>query len=627
MLIYILCGGNGTRLDNYSFPKPLNMIYGKPSIYYCLEKIPEIITEFHFIVSPHLKYFNFETIVINLFKNKKCIFHYLPYFTRGPIESAILGLKDCINTEENIVLLDNDVIYNFTEDFFKQKDTAFLGYGLDNSLNNNYSFLKINDYSFVTEYKEKVRISNLFCCGVYGFKNVLQFRTLANDILKNDTSGELYLSLLFQKLLSTNEKVLSIKFDNCNHIGTLNEINKIDNNLLHRNMRVCFDLDNTLVTYPQIPNDYSTVKPIENTIQFLKKLKHEGHTIIIYTARRMLTHSGNVGKVVKDIGKQTFDTLEKFDIPYDELVFGKPIADMYIDDRAINPYRNDMKSLGLINADNIKSNKYVNILPTNKYNNIEIKEKFFIKKGLIDGELYYYQNLPINLINYFPKYHEGKDNEIVIEYLDSISFYSLYNHEMLTEKHIQKVFEFIDKLHTQEGNICGIENIKNNYISKLEKRFEITENYPFENSIETQQKCLKLLKTYCETDIKVVPYIHGDLWFSNILLTYDNKIKVVDMKGKVDSTFTTSGDIMYDYGKLYQSILGYDKILYNHTYKENEYTERIKEYFYNKLKNRNINLENLKVVTFSLTIGTLHYIKDLETKKRVWEWIEKTFKY
>jgi RIO-like serine/threonine protein kinase len=134
---------------------------------------------------------------------------------------------------------------------------------------------------------------------------------------------------------------------------------------------------------------------------------------------------------------------------------------------------------------------------------------------------------------------------------------------MLTEKHLQKIFEFIDKLHMQEGNICNIENIKNNYINKLEKRFEVKHNYPFENAIEIQKKCLKLLKKYCETIIRIAPYIHGDLWFSNILLTYDKQIKVIDMKGKVDNIFTTSGDIMYDYGKLYQSILGYDKVLYN----------------------------------------------------------------
>jgi hypothetical protein len=33
------------------------------------------------------------------------------------------------------------------------------------------------------------------------------------------------------------------------------------------------------------------------------------------------------------------------------------------------------------------------------------------------------------------------------------------------------------------------------------------------------------------------------------------------MKGQVDNILTTNGDIYYDYGKLYQSILGYDIIL------------------------------------------------------------------
>jgi hypothetical protein len=57
-----------------------------------------------------------------------------------------------------------------------------------------------------------------------------------------------------------------------------------------KKLRFCFDLDNTLVTFPKIPNDYTTVEPIQNTINYLKYLKTFGHTIIIYTARRMKTH-------------------------------------------------------------------------------------------------------------------------------------------------------------------------------------------------------------------------------------------------------------------------------------------------------------------------------------------------
>ena len=59
-------------------------------------------------------------------------------------------------------------------------------------------------------------------------------------------------------------------------------------------LRVCFDLDNTLVTYPTIPGDYSTVKPIEKNIKLLNDLKNDGHEIIIHTARRMSTHKNNI---------------------------------------------------------------------------------------------------------------------------------------------------------------------------------------------------------------------------------------------------------------------------------------------------------------------------------------------
>ena len=37
----------------------------------------------------------------------------------------------------------------------------------------------------------------------------------------------------------------------------------------------------------------------------------------------MRTHNGNNGKILADIGPITFNTLHKFDIPYDEIYFGK----------------------------------------------------------------------------------------------------------------------------------------------------------------------------------------------------------------------------------------------------------------------------------------------------------------
>ena len=60
--------------------------------------------------------------------------------------------------------------------------------------------------------------------------------------------------------------------------------------------RFCFDLDQTLVTLPTKAGDYETVSPIYHKIKFLKFLKSMSHYIIIYTARRMRTHEGDVKK-------------------------------------------------------------------------------------------------------------------------------------------------------------------------------------------------------------------------------------------------------------------------------------------------------------------------------------------
>ena len=49
----------------------------------------------------------------------------------------------------------------------------------------------------------------------------------------------------------------------------------------------------------------------------------------------MQTQGHNVGKVIKNVGKITLDWLEENGIQYDEIFFGKPNADITIDDRVI----------------------------------------------------------------------------------------------------------------------------------------------------------------------------------------------------------------------------------------------------------------------------------------------------
>ena len=102
------------------------------------------------------------------------------------------------------------------------------------------------------------------------------------------------------------------------------------------NMRICIDLDGVICQIKNKPeNDYSTLQPVVGAAQKVQALKNAGHYIIIYTARRMKTHKGNLGKVVSEIGYLTIDWLNRHQIPYDEIYFGKPWADIYIDDNAM----------------------------------------------------------------------------------------------------------------------------------------------------------------------------------------------------------------------------------------------------------------------------------------------------
>lgn len=95
-------------------------------------------------------------------------------------------------------------------------------------------------------------------------------------------------------------------------------------------MRICIDLDGVICQLKKTEETYNDLFPVDGAIEKIKSLKKEGHYIIIYTARRMKTHSANTAKVIADIGKTTLDWLAK----YDEIMFGKPWADIYIDDNA-----------------------------------------------------------------------------------------------------------------------------------------------------------------------------------------------------------------------------------------------------------------------------------------------------
>lgn len=100
-------------------------------------------------------------------------------------------------------------------------------------------------------------------------------------------------------------------------------------------MRICLDLDGVICSLKRSDETYMDVTPIPGAIEKIKELKQAGHYIIIYTARHMKTCNANIPLVIAKIGQITLEWLTKYDVDYDEILFGKPWADIYIDDNAL----------------------------------------------------------------------------------------------------------------------------------------------------------------------------------------------------------------------------------------------------------------------------------------------------
>jgi ribonucleotide monophosphatase NagD (HAD superfamily) len=89
----------------------------------------------------------------------------------------------------------------------------------------------------------------------------------------------------------------------------------------------CFDIDGTLCE--QKSKDYSLARPFPERVAKVNSLYEQGNTIILFTAR------GSQSGI--DWTKVTLAQLKSWGLRYHELITGKPHADVYVDDKAVNP--------------------------------------------------------------------------------------------------------------------------------------------------------------------------------------------------------------------------------------------------------------------------------------------------
>ena len=110
--------------------------------------------------------------------------------------------------------------------------------------------------------------------------------------------------------------------------------------MIFKDYSFVFDIDGTLCPVKKKEERYEDLVPFSDMLDKLRYYKENGARIILYTSRNMNSYSGNIGLINKYTAAVWTEWLKKWDIPYDEIVYGKVWPGhkgFYVDDRTIRP--------------------------------------------------------------------------------------------------------------------------------------------------------------------------------------------------------------------------------------------------------------------------------------------------
>jgi capsule biosynthesis phosphatase len=98
---------------------------------------------------------------------------------------------------------------------------------------------------------------------------------------------------------------------------------------------ICFDVDDTLCVTKN--RDYANSEPIEPMVARLREAKANGWRVVLYTARGQGRSNGQWETVAEEVKLEIAAFCQRHNVPYDEIIVGKPWAKWYVDDKALRP--------------------------------------------------------------------------------------------------------------------------------------------------------------------------------------------------------------------------------------------------------------------------------------------------
>ncbi len=109
---------------------------------------------------------------------------------------------------------------------------------------------------------------------------------------------------------------------------------------MYEDLTFVFDVDGTLCPIKKEDENYEDLVPYPEMVAKIREYKEGGARIVLLTSRNMNSFNGNIGLINAKTAKILLGWLDRWEIPYDEIIYGKPwpgYHGFYVDDRTIRP--------------------------------------------------------------------------------------------------------------------------------------------------------------------------------------------------------------------------------------------------------------------------------------------------
>jgi len=235
--VVIPMAGMGKRFSEvgYKDPKPFIDVYGLPMIQRVVENL-NLEVQFVFLVQKEIINDYRVDLLLNTITKKPKIIE-VNGITEGPACTALLA-KDFIDKNPLMIINCDQIIHDFNPDNIVDflnlsRADGLLGTFISNSPKNSY--VKLDEFGFILETKEKKQISNIATNGLHFWVNGEDFISSTEEMIySNDrTNGEFYIAPSYNYLIKKGKKILPFFYNLHFPIGTPEDLDSYKIKMLH----------------------------------------------------------------------------------------------------------------------------------------------------------------------------------------------------------------------------------------------------------------------------------------------------------------------------------------------------------------------------------------------------------